>query len=173
MRWSHSEQSVTFRFQNFSVSKLFNFFSGFGFDIEKIWFLKIYWDPRIFWDDINIMFSSRDWWDPGIFLDGTSSIGICWNFLVQKRIKAFEIIVLFNILNPEKSWDFIFIFQSQDPGIYGDPGIQGSSRGLARSCKTVSWHASANLGLIWKWLQIKDQCRSELELTRKVELMWN
>ena len=35
-------QSVTFRFRNFSVSKLFNFFGGFGFGIEKIWYRKKY-----------------------------------------------------------------------------------------------------------------------------------
>ena len=45
-----------------------------------------------------------------------------------------------------------------------------SPRGLARSCKPVSWHASADLGLMWKRLQIKDQCGSEIELTRNVEL---
>ena len=33
-------QSVTFRFRNFSVSKLFHLFGGFGFGIEKIWFRK-------------------------------------------------------------------------------------------------------------------------------------
>ena len=37
-----SYQSVTFRFRNFSVSKLFNFFSGFGFGIEKFWYRKKY-----------------------------------------------------------------------------------------------------------------------------------
>jgi len=36
-------QSVTFRFRNFSVSKLFHFFDGFGFGIEKIWYRKKYW----------------------------------------------------------------------------------------------------------------------------------
>ena len=36
------QQSVTFRFQNFSVSKLFHFFDGFGFGIEKIWYRKKY-----------------------------------------------------------------------------------------------------------------------------------
>ena len=35
-------QSVTFRFRNTSVSKLFHFFSGFGFGIEKIWYQKKY-----------------------------------------------------------------------------------------------------------------------------------
>jgi len=35
-------QSVTFRFRNFSVSKLFHFFGGFGFGIEKIWYRKKY-----------------------------------------------------------------------------------------------------------------------------------
>ena len=35
-------QSVTFRFRNFSVSKLFHFFDGFGFGIEKIWYRKKY-----------------------------------------------------------------------------------------------------------------------------------
>ena len=35
-------QSVTFRFQNFSVSKLFHFFGGFGFGIEKFWYRKKY-----------------------------------------------------------------------------------------------------------------------------------
>ena len=35
-------QSVTFRFQNFSVSKLFHFFGGFGFGIGKIWYRKKY-----------------------------------------------------------------------------------------------------------------------------------
>ena len=35
-------QSVTFRFQNFSVSKLFHFFYGFGFGIEKNWYKKKY-----------------------------------------------------------------------------------------------------------------------------------
>ena len=33
---------MTFRFRNFSVSKLFNFFGGFGFGIEKIWYRKKY-----------------------------------------------------------------------------------------------------------------------------------
>ena len=37
-----SSQSVTFRFRNFSVSKLFNFFGGFGFNIKKIWHRKKY-----------------------------------------------------------------------------------------------------------------------------------
>ena len=36
------QQSVTFRFRNFSVSKLFNFLYGFGFGIEKIWYRKKY-----------------------------------------------------------------------------------------------------------------------------------
>ena len=36
-------QSVTFRFRNFSVSKLFHFFGGFGFGIKKIWYRKKYW----------------------------------------------------------------------------------------------------------------------------------
>ena len=57
--------------------------------------------------------------------------------------------------------------------ITGSRDIRGSRRGLARSCKTVSWHASANLGLIWKRLEIEDQCRSEIELTRNVELNWD
>ena len=35
-------QSVTFRFRNFSVSKLFYFFGGFGFGIEKNWYQKKY-----------------------------------------------------------------------------------------------------------------------------------
>jgi len=33
-------QSVTFRFRNFSVSKLFHFFGGFGFGIGKFWYRK-------------------------------------------------------------------------------------------------------------------------------------
>ena len=32
-----ADQSVTFRFSNFSVLKLFHFFGGFGFGIKKIW----------------------------------------------------------------------------------------------------------------------------------------
>ena len=35
-------QSVTFRFRNFSVLKLFHFFCGFGFGIEKNWYQKKY-----------------------------------------------------------------------------------------------------------------------------------
>ena len=35
-------QSVTFRFRNFSVSELFNFFGGFGFGIENFWYRKKY-----------------------------------------------------------------------------------------------------------------------------------
>ena len=33
---------MTFRFRNFSVSKLFHFVDGFGFGIEKIWYQKKY-----------------------------------------------------------------------------------------------------------------------------------
>ena len=33
-------QSVTFRFRNFSVSKLFQFFDGIGIGFEKFWYRK-------------------------------------------------------------------------------------------------------------------------------------
>ena len=33
---------LMFRFRNFSVSKLFNFFGGFGFGIENFWYRKKY-----------------------------------------------------------------------------------------------------------------------------------
>ena len=33
-------QSVTFRFRNFSVSKLFKFFDGIGIGFEKFWYRK-------------------------------------------------------------------------------------------------------------------------------------
>ena len=35
---SSQKQSVTFRFRNFSVSKLFQFLNSIGFSIEKIWY---------------------------------------------------------------------------------------------------------------------------------------
>ena len=35
-------QSMTFWFQNFSVSKLLHFLDGFGFGIERIWYRKKY-----------------------------------------------------------------------------------------------------------------------------------
>ena len=42
LTWANPQQSVTFRFRNFSVSKLFYFFGGFGFGIKKIWYRKKY-----------------------------------------------------------------------------------------------------------------------------------
>ena len=38
----HTLQSVTFRFRNFSVSKLFQFFDGIGIGFEKFWYRKKY-----------------------------------------------------------------------------------------------------------------------------------
>ena len=38
-------------------------------------------DPRIFWDGINLLFSSLYWWDPGIFRDGISQTFSSQDFL--------------------------------------------------------------------------------------------
>ena len=40
--WYSMVQSVTFRFRNFSVSKLFHFFDGIGFGFENFWYRKKY-----------------------------------------------------------------------------------------------------------------------------------
>ena len=61
-----------------------------------------------YWDGISLTFSSRD------FLEK----------LGQEPIKVFEIIVLFDQINLQKSWDHII----QNPGI----GIEVESRDPAR-----------------------------------------
>ena len=95
---------------------------------------------------------SRDFLGRDFFIPGF--VGFFW----------FKLIVLYNIWNPKKNWDFIFLIS-----ITGSWDIRGSCRGLARSCNPVSGHASATLGMMWKQLQIKDQCGSDIELTRNVE----
>ena len=53
---------------------------------------------------------------PGFFGTGLALYfypGIFWKNLVQKPIKVFEIMVLFDMINPKKSRDYIF----QNPGI--------------------------------------------------------
>ena len=44
-KWSFvaAVQSVTFRFRNFSVSKLFHFFYGIGIGFGNFWYRKKYW----------------------------------------------------------------------------------------------------------------------------------
>ena len=152
-----------------SISKLLGFetfpFFKWSRIRQKTWSQKIYWDPRMFWDDIKIMFSSRDWWDPGILQDGTSSCRDLVEFFGSKTNQSFWSHYLFNTLNPQKKLGFYFSIS-----ITGSRDIRGSRRGLVRTWKPVPWHASANLGLMLKRLQIKDQCGSEIELTRNVEL---
>ena len=126
-----------------SISKLLGFetfpFFKWSRIRQKTWSQKIYWDPRMFWDDIKIMLSSRDWWDPGILQDGTSSCRDLVEFFGSKTNQSFWSHYLFNTLNPpQKTGILFFNFNHGIPGYTGipqGPGQELEASLMARLCK--------------------------------------
>ena len=110
-----SIQSVTFRFRNFSVSKLFHFFSGFGFGIEQIWYrikYRFQYPKKLVSEKVSDSVSTKFWiWFRSYFgyfgscfgfeCLGFENFPFWWWFRIRHRKVWYRKSIEFGI---EKSW---------------------------------------------------------------------